>query len=312
LELGAGSTIQTIGTLSSDLYGRNVRTRIGVHANATWYLGQSTEYSAFIRHYKQADLYFSSMNLISSGMELAFYFKDRTRIHAGAGGGNRLCSLIESSPVSDTIGYSSQISNQHYSYLEAGVSTPRGIQNGVDIRIFVRSYHPTISTYPLIHGDPDSFLPSGRIPYGLSGLMWLAMGSFRLELSAMAIGMDEEWRPFTPAISGTASITFHDKLFSDHLELETGLRMKGHSAYTGMEYISTTQIFVPGNYYATRDDLRESVAGGTIDFILIGHIGKAYVHLIWENLLDRKYVTTYYYPMPERNLRFGISWEFEN
>jgi hypothetical protein len=79
-----------------------------------------------------------------------------------------------------------------------------------------------------------------------------------------------------------------------------------------MEYISTTQIFVPGNYSATRDDLRESVAGGTIDFILIGHIGKAYVHLIWENLLDRKYVTTYYYPMPERNLRFGISWEFEN
>ena len=49
---------------------------------------------------------------------------------------------------------------------------------------------------------------------------------------------------------------------------------------------------------------------GTVDFLLIAHIGSAYVHFVWENLLDRQYIMRIFYPMPERNIRFGISWDF--
>ena len=50
--------------------------------------------------------------------------------------------------------------------------------------------------------------------------------------------------------------------------------------------------------------------GGSVDFVLFAGIGDAVIHLIWENLLDRQYVMTTFYPMNDRALRFGLTWEF--
>jgi hypothetical protein len=50
----------------------------------------------------------------------------------------------------------------------------------------------------------------------------------------------------------------------------------------------------------------------SVDFFLIGHIGDAYIHFIWENLANTTYYGTPYYPGGERAIRFGISWEFLN
>lgn len=49
------------------------------------------------------------------------------------------------------------------------------------------------------------------------------------------------------------------------------------------------------------------------DFNLYGEIKKAaIVYFIWENLFDTDYFIVPYYPMPERHIRFGISWELFN
>jgi outer membrane cobalamin receptor len=51
----------------------------------------------------------------------------------------------------------------------------------------------------------------------------------------------------------------------------------------------------------------------TIDFILSGTIqNTATLFFTWENLLNKKYFFIPYFPMPERNIRFGVSWEFLN
>jgi hypothetical protein len=51
----------------------------------------------------------------------------------------------------------------------------------------------------------------------------------------------------------------------------------------------------------------------TIDFTLSGEIQKAaIVYFTWENLFDWKYYITPYYPMQQRNMRFGIAWEIFN
>jgi outer membrane cobalamin receptor len=50
-----------------------------------------------------------------------------------------------------------------------------------------------------------------------------------------------------------------------------------------------------------------------LDFSLAGEIQKAaIVYFIWENLFDKKHYLTPYYPMPFRNIRFGVAWEFLN
>ncbi|MBK6913937.1 MAG: hypothetical protein IPH11_09815 [Ignavibacteriales bacterium] len=38
----------------------------------------------------------------------------------------------------------------------------------------------------------------------------------------------------------------------------------------------------------------------------------ATVYFTWENLFDNDYFITPYYPMPNRNIRFGLSWELFN
>jgi len=50
-----------------------------------------------------------------------------------------------------------------------------------------------------------------------------------------------------------------------------------------------------------------------LDFTLAGEIKKvAIFYFQWENLFGNQYYITPYYPMTERNIRFGLSWELFN
>lgn len=51
----------------------------------------------------------------------------------------------------------------------------------------------------------------------------------------------------------------------------------------------------------------------TVDFTLIGEIKKvAIIYFTWENLFDKQYFITPYYPMRSSNIRFGLAWELFN
>lgn len=99
-----------------------------------------------------------------------------------------------------------------------------------------------------------------------------------------------------PEFSIRTGLFFNDYLFYNNLDLKAGVvfnftgKQKYQSLYFGLVEVSPV----------TRIDL--SVAG---------EIRKAAtVYFVLENLLDKKYYITPYYPMPERNFRFGIAWEF--
>jgi len=55
-----------------------------------------------------------------------------------------------------------------------------------------------------------------------------------------------------------------------------------------------------------------SVTGRRVpwDFFVIGHLGDATLHLIWENVTANQYLLTPVYPMYGSNIRFGVAWEF--
>ncbi len=104
-----------------------------------------------------------------------------------------------------------------------------------------------------------------------------------------------------PVYTSRNGFYFYDILFNNNLYLKAGLIINfiGNQTSTAFQYnpyklVSTNPV-------------------QTIDFSLSGTIQKsATLYFIWENLLNKKYFLVPYFPMPERNIRFGVSWEFLN
>ncbi len=108
-----------------------------------------------------------------------------------------------------------------------------------------------------------------------------------------------------PEFSARGGVFFRDKLFQDHLDLKAGFQgrviTKHHGATFNPEVLA----------YAMHSGPTIGPAS-SLDFLMIAHIGDAYIHLLWQNLLDTKYFLTPYYPVEERSVRFGVAWEFVN
>ena len=104
-------------------------------------------------------------------------------------------------------------------------------------------------------------------------------------------------------LSGTTEIFYRDNYFNEQLELQFGIR----SNYFMFENFDSVSSINVSSWY-----LKGQYQNGTLDFLFFAHIGDAIVHFMWENLFDTQYFIVPFYPMPERNLRLGVTWEFLN
>lgn len=101
-----------------------------------------------------------------------------------------------------------------------------------------------------------------------------------------------------PELQFTGGLYLKSKLFKDNLNLKSGFTFY----YTGKI-----------KSYSGEWGIVEVEPSNKIDFILTGEIQElAIVYFVWENLFDNQYFITPYYPMPEINIRFGLSWELFN
>lgn len=97
-------------------------------------------------------------------------------------------------------------------------------------------------------------------------------------------------------------VYYRNRLFDDNLDLKMGVRGRIYGEQRGMEFNPEALLFVPSS-------LPPIGIAATVDMVLIAHIDRAYVHLLWQNLVDNTYIITPFYPMPDRAVRFGITWE---
>ncbi|MBV6419943.1 MAG: hypothetical protein DAHOPDDO_01169 [Ignavibacteriaceae bacterium] len=96
----------------------------------------------------------------------------------------------------------------------------------------------------------------------------------------------------------------NDLFFDDNLDLKAGFRFY----YTG-EFSGGYYLFEGGDIRSNR----RADPTNKLDFNLAGEIKKvAIFYFQWENLFNNLYYTTPYYPMPERNIKFGLAWELFN
>ena len=107
-----------------------------------------------------------------------------------------------------------------------------------------------------------------------------------------------------PDLNFMSGLYYKDSLFNSNLNLKTGFIFY----FTGKQNFSS--IYLPDVLTYFDNKISQSF---TMDFTLVGEIRKvAILYFTWENLLDKKYFITPFYPMPSRNIRFGIGWELFN
>lgn len=106
-----------------------------------------------------------------------------------------------------------------------------------------------------------------------------------------------------PELTVSGSLYYEGFLAKGALDLRAGIRGTYVSRQTGMRPLDEFGVWIPST------ELRFGPSGA-VDLFAVGKIGDAYVHLIWENITNADYLLAPVYPMYQRNVRFGVSWEF--
>ncbi|MGB9663727.1 MAG: putative porin [Ignavibacteria bacterium] len=117
-----------------------------------------------------------------------------------------------------------------------------------------------------------------------------------------------------PRFQTRFEIYYRDLLFKSSLDLIAGFRVNAFSSFSARSFSSSKLVFVDSrNYNDTLFNFAsiKIPANFTIDLFASGRIKEtAIVYLSIENLLDRKFYLTPYYPANDIQFRFGLIWEF--
>jgi outer membrane cobalamin receptor len=246
------------------------------------------------------------------GADAALRIGAALSLYGGASTSWRVPDYQELYWTDSTVVRTGAVAAEHHTVEEAGVSI--AMPEGGAVRVAV--FHRTVT-------DPIIYSPYGGTASPFPGAL-IANGPV-LITSGVTASLDVRYRSFSlegnveylvqksggatleafPKVSGSGGLFFRSRLVNDKLELKTGFRGRFALGYSGSVFNPEMIAYVtnPGTPLGT---------SASADFFLIGHIGDAYIHFMWENLANIRYYGTPYYPGGERAIRFGISWEFLN
>ncbi len=203
---------------------------------------------------------------------------------------------------------SSYSRNEAITKFETGVQI--SMQHVFDSRISF--FHQIIKNPIMIDttGSVNYLKPNQYIFDGITASAHLQWNDFHLEGIANTLQQPKLIRNNTsillyPEITLDGSAYYHGLLAKGNLDLRIGLRGRYTSHQTGMRPFDEFGVWIPAS-------IVDFGPAATMDFFAVGRIGDAYIHFIWENLTGSQYLSAPVYPMYDRNIRFGVAWEFVN
>jgi len=117
--------------------------------------------------------------------------------------------------------------------------------------------------------------------------------------STFYFNIENEPRLILPKWQFAGGLYVNDFFFDNNLDLKAGFKFY----YTG-------EIKSSEYWWLSNSNVEPT---NKLDFNLAGEIQKvAIFYFQWENLFGNEYYITPYYPMPVRNIKFGIAWELFN
>ena len=233
--------------------------------------------SVFYKYFKGKDFYQKYNNLNGIGIDVSYLLYNNFKFYFGY-------SNFESPYISKNI------SNTEFSinYLTGS--------NLISFRIFNRDI-------ALGKPEPDLFLYKNITGLGLKADYHIEQ--LLLEFSGEYYSNPgSDFKNLMPDLNFMSGVFYNGILFNSNLNLKTGFLFY----YTGAQNL--TQIYSQPVLSYYNNNIASSLK---IDFTLIGEIRRvAIIYFTWENLLDKKYFITPFYPMPSRGIRFGLGWELFN
>lgn len=251
-------------------------------------------------------------HVVSFGADGTVSLAGGVEMFAGASRSNRFPTIQEIEGTSPAVSPLLTNDREEQRLLEAGLRVSLAGGQKLDLKAFHRTLDNPIEVVAQPSGGPSTPFAFSRVASvilrGIDGSATFRLGSFVLKGTAQYIGSpgSGDGQVEFPAWTGSGGAYFWDTLFHGHLNLKAGLQGSFFSSYPGRGFNEQALVDVPSAGVSLIDP------SGTVDFLLIAHLGNAYVHFIWENLLDRHYIMRVFYPMPDRSIRFGITWHFLN
>lgn len=238
-------------------------------------------------------------NFLSYGTEEKIHFSDYLHLFGGI--------TINGRTRASTIPFT-YVRDEKITKVEAGVQL--SVEHVFDSRISL--LHQIIKN-PIVFdtiGSPSYLKPSQYIFDGISASAHLQWNDFHLEGIANTLQQPKLVREniavrLYPEITLDGSAYYHGLLAKGNLNLRIGIRGRFTSQQTGMRPFDESGVWIPAS-------IIDYGPSATMDFFAVGKIGDAYIHLIWENLTGSQYLLAPVYPMYDRNIRFGVAWEFVN
>jgi outer membrane cobalamin receptor len=104
-----------------------------------------------------------------------------------------------------------------------------------------------------------------------------------------------------PRLNSVAEVTYRDIVGA--VEGRVGFRTHMASRHRGLQYHPELRMFY--------ENSGEQVGGYVVvDLFGVFKLGDAYITVGWDNILNSNYLTTRFYPMPNRGFKLGVNWVF--
>ncbi|NUN69435.1 MAG: TonB-dependent receptor plug domain-containing protein [Bacteroidetes bacterium] len=204
-------------------------------------------------------------------------------------------------------------STETFSVIEAGLQVNAGpsFTGGLTAQMTTETnpvLFDTLTDFSGTFGSGWYYFPEGHRVSSLTAFGHITVDEFHIEGSGTILQLPSWSRNGTtltvmPELTLRGSIYFEGLLAKGALDLRAGVRGMYVSRQTGMRPLDEFGVWIPST------ELRFGPSG-TVDLFAVGKIGDAFVHLIWENITNTDYLLAPVYPMYQRNVRFGVSWEF--
>lgn len=230
-------------------------------------------------------------------------------VYGGLSASKRFAGYQESFWSDSTVTRSGSIASESHRVFELG-----GIIRYGAIRAQASFFHRTIEKPLLIKPSSVAYVfPALEFAHGGK----LITNGFELKLNARFAWLvmegtgtfitqqDENGAILAryPKLSARGGIYYWNRILNDKLNLKVGFKGRYVSSSSGEIFNPEVVAYVPNSG-------PEMGYGSSVDGFLIAGIGSAHIHFMWENLTNARYYITPYYPVLDRAVRFGISWQF--
>ncbi len=275
-----------------------------LHAKEDLLLGPLT-----VSGYARYDRYLHK-DYFGAGADASLRLGDEIQLFGGVSYSRRLPSYEELYWSDSTVIRPAPLIAERIAQLEAGAELRLGEAGSIRVSYFHRDQSDPILFLP----DSIAVFPTFSIVNGgriaTNGFeAKVALRIWMLSLEGTGTTMLQQSAGSTlenyPKLSAQGGLYFWNTILQGRLDLKAGFRGRYLSSWRG-------ELFNPEVLASVPNTGRKMSMGASVDFVLIAHIGDAYIHFLWENLTNEQYFTAAYYPIEDRAIRFGVAWEFLN